>query len=69
MVCKNKTTSISHYETYFKLFVVHISLLLLMEDFFSQSRVPMQGGKGPLFKTYFTPLLVGSHSQAFDVSE
>ena len=41
MQCNSHTTYIPHYETYFKLFAVHLSLLLLTEDFFSQAGVPM----------------------------
>ena len=32
-MCNDYTISISRYKTYFKLFAVHLSLLLLMEDF------------------------------------
>ena len=40
--CNNHMTSITCCYTYFKLYEVHFSVLLLTEDSFSQSGVPAQ---------------------------
>ena len=51
-MCNNHTTSVTCYYTYFKLYAVHFSLLLLTENAISQSGVPSKEKLKTLFNTF-----------------
>ena len=65
LVCNNHTTSITCYDTSFKNYGVHFSLVLLMKDSFSQSEMSSQEKLNILnedFSDLFGSLSVDSHS-------